>query len=61
MERQIINVDVKHILDTLDFSNDQLRDIIMVPSLGSGGVGRISCFAAVSVSRVFILTPRAWT
>ncbi len=39
MERQIINVDVKHILDTLDFSNDQFlrpRDIIMVPTLGSG-------------------------
>lgn len=39
MERQTITVDVKKILETLDFSGDQFlrpRDIIMVPSLGTG-------------------------
>lgn len=42
MERQTITVDVKHILDTLDFSQDQFlrpRDIILVPSLGAGEGG----------------------
>lgn len=39
MERDIITVDVKSMLDTLDFSKDQFlrpRDIIVVPSLGAG-------------------------
>lgn len=39
MERDIITVDVKAMLDSLDFSKDQFlrpRDIIVVPSLGAG-------------------------
>ena len=39
MEREVINVDVKAMLDNLDFTKDQFlrpRDIILVPSLGAG-------------------------
>ncbi len=42
MERQTITVDVKNILDNLDFSQDQFlrpRDMILVPSLGAGEGG----------------------
>lgn len=39
LERQIITVDVKHMVETLDFSADQYlrpRDMIFVPTLGAG-------------------------
>lgn len=39
LEREVISVDVKAMLDNLDFTKDQFlrpRDIILVPSLGAG-------------------------
>lgn len=40
MERQVLNVDVQSMFETLDFSKDQYlrpRDIVFVPSLGQTG------------------------
>jgi protein involved in polysaccharide export with SLBB domain len=42
MEREVISVDVKHMLETLDFRGDQFmrpRDIVMVPAMGAGEGG----------------------
>lgn len=51
MERQIITVDVKAMMDTLDFTRDQFlrpRDIIMVPTLGEGeGLGEFLALGEV--------------
>ena len=42
LERQIINVDVRSMLDSLDFQGDQFlrpRDMVVIPSLGTGKAG----------------------
>jgi len=63
LERQVLKVDVKSMLDKMDFTNDQYlrpRDIIVVPSLG-GGENNFEFLALGDVAHPgFIRTPRAW-